>query len=89
MSPYHMKVVYRTNLCVISYLALCRAHSPRRRGDRVNPAGLPELALFGPPKMSDLSRQSGAKRTLIQVAVISRNFMSTHPSLIIVWEYLF
>jgi hypothetical protein len=22
MSPYHMKIVYRTNLCVISYLAL-------------------------------------------------------------------
>jgi hypothetical protein len=36
----------------------------------------PHMALFGPPKMSDLSRQWG-KADLDQVAVTNRNFMST------------
>ena len=38
------------------------------------------LALLGPREMSDLSPQSGPKRTLDQVAVTNRDFMSTRPS---------
>ena len=39
------------------------------------------LALLGPRGMSDLSPQSGPKRTLIiQIIVTNRDFMSTRPS---------
>jgi len=38
------------------------------------------MALLGPREMSDLSPQSGPKRTLIQGAVTNRDFMSTRPS---------
>src|SRR5262245_16948240 len=37
------------------------------------------MALLGPREMSDLSPQSGPKRTLDQVAVTNRDFLSTRP----------
>ena len=39
------------------------------------------LALLGRWENSDLSPQSGPKRTLDQVAVTNRDFMSTRPNL--------
>jgi hypothetical protein len=39
------------------------------------------MALLGPCVMSDLSPQSGAKRTFDQVVVTNRNCMSTRPKL--------
>ena len=40
----------------------------------------PQMALLGPRGMSDLSPQSGPKRTLMIQIVDNRDFMSTRPS---------
>jgi hypothetical protein len=49
-------------------------------GSKVEGVPCPDLALLGPREMSDLSPQSGPKRTMIRVAVTNRDFMSTRPS---------
>ena len=53
----------------------------RYRSGRMLRCMSPVLALLGPREMSDLSPQSGPKRTLmIQIVVTNRDFMSTRPS---------
>ena len=49
----------------------------------------PQMALLGPREMSDLSPQSGPKRTLDQVAVTNRDFMGTRPRQIVLAHWTF
>src|SRR5215470_10718266 len=53
--------------------------SPKRQILLLHRGRRPYMALLGLRQMSDLSPQSGPKRTLDQVAVTNRDCMSTRP----------